>query len=413
MIYFLVFCISCIFIVLGLIKPSLALFWLKSISKNSRIISFFFYFGLAFFSIVLGVYTDTKAEDKNFTLVFGCICTSLVWLIAYMVHIKITQKNKLVAQDIKTQTTPNNTQNVKIHTEITNHTKEDKAQVENQNSTQDVEIHAETINHTENDTQKIKPSEAKHKKPRFMPTFIYNAKLEKEAITSLLQNGPEATFKSLAELEHINFDYTKIAAAVKKNIQAVLDIALADSYLSEKEEADIKQFLALAAYNLQADSILNRKLSQAIIIRNLLQKNVTPMFTTSPVLTSKNEVIIWYDEEEIKTTKMVRQYHAGSRGVSVKVAKGVYVRLGASKGHSESKEVLTSLGLGHVVITTKNVYIGAKLNKKIPLSKILSLEPYKNYLIIWAENNRGKPIYIMTKDAQFYANAITNAENWA
>jgi len=98
-----------------------------------------------------------------------------------------------------------------------------------------------------------------------------------------------------------------------------------------------------------------------------------------PFLLSKNEQIICnWDRAHIFSLKK-RYIHSGkSSGVSFRLAKGVYVRTGQGKGISTPVESMESLGLGSVVVTTKNLYYkdGSGHVKKLSTSNVIAVTPY-------------------------------------
>lgn len=217
----------------------------------------------------------------------------------------------------------------------------------------------------------------------------------------------------MISLEHVNNNPHSFKKTIDRNIEHFIHLALDDNYLSEQEEAHVREFAKIARFDLNDSTAESRSLlNRSIVIRNLIEGKVEPYFTKAPVLLSKGEMVIWYEDDcAIMMPKTVKEHRGGSRGVSIKIAKGVYYHMGQSRARTISKEVLSYKGKGYFVVTNKNVFVGA-INKKIPLSKIVYLEESSKGLIIWFDNH-AKPLYVVCSDQAFYINAIMNAYNWA
>ena len=69
-----------------------------------------------------------------------------------------------------------------------------------------------------------------------------------------------------------------------------------------------------------------------------------------------------------------REIHGRSAGSSVRVMKGMSVRVGASKGTPVESDVLTDRGPGTFAISTKHVFFHGERSFRIPLAKIVSAQ---------------------------------------
>ncbi|MET3891060.1 hypothetical protein ABIE41_002136 [Bosea sp. OAE506] len=70
-----------------------------------------------------------------------------------------------------------------------------------------------------------------------------------------------------------------------------------------------------------------------------------------------NERPIWFynNVQEIEQAQR-RRFVAGSRGVSIRMMKGVSFRLGATEGTSVRESYKKSVDVGNIILTTKNLY---------------------------------------------------------
>lgn len=128
-----------------------------------------------------------------------------------------------------------------------------------------------------------------------------------------------------------------------------------------------------------------------------------------PFLFSKNEQIICsWDRAHIFTLKK-RYIHSGrSSGISFRLAKGVYVRTGQGKGTSTPVEAMESLGLGSVVVTTKNLYYkdGSNRVKKLSTANVIAITPYIDAVGIEFERYLPLVIKVPTADLDILQMAI-------
>ena len=248
--------------------------------------------------------------------------------------------------------------------------------------------------------------------------YYSDAMQRKLAIEAYKAHGAEYAAAVIHALPIVKSGKESANVVTGKIFTSLINSVLADNYFSEEEERELTRLCELTG-GLNTQFVKNAdlaELTRARLVRNLLIGKVAPVFTANnfPIVLQKNEILIWgANNVEFITTKTERQFVAGSRGFNVRIAKGIYYRVGNSRGHTESKEVLDNLGKGFLVVSNKHIFINAtKLNKKIPLSKLISVTPYRGEVEICCEGNRGRPIYVKVPDSQFWANVIGNAQNW-
>ena len=112
---------------------------------------------------------------------------------------------------------------------------------------------------------------------------------------------------------------------------------------------------------------------------------------------------VTYAEMRVK-----REVAGRSVGMSVRVMKGVSVRTGASKGTPVETDVLTPRGSGTFAVSTKHVFFSGERSFRIPLNKIVSVQPARYGLEIVRDRASAQPEYfgITGADAEFVANLI-------
>lgn len=158
--------------------------------------------------------------------------------------------------------------------------------------------------------------------------------------------------------------------------------------------------------------------SQGLVPRNELKM----MYGEPPFIFQRGERLFFCDESvRIYETKTETSYKAGSRGVSVRIAKGLSYRIGNSldlpptdmggtglsyrignsRGKRIQEEVVDFKGIGTVAITTKNLYyLVDDRSVRIPLSKLVSVTQNGNEMELVKEATRPKPITFKFDDEQ-------------
>lgn len=107
--------------------------------------------------------------------------------------------------------------------------------------------------------------------------------------------------------------------------------------------------------------------------------------------------------------RVKREVVGRSAGASVRVAKGVSVRMGASKGTPVESDVLTPRGRGQFALSTKHIFFQGERSFRIPLNKVVSAQsiPGKGLEVV-RDRASALPEYfgIGGEDADFVATLI-------
>ncbi|MDE7180268.1 MAG: hypothetical protein K2N88_03620 [Muribaculaceae bacterium] len=195
-----------------------------------------------------------------------------------------------------------------------------------------------------------------------------------------------------------------------------IDRYLDDGIIDEAEERSVArfvQFTGLPQHVLNANHSLE-KVVQSKVLQDLLNGRVpAPRITISgnfPFMLSKNEQLIWlFRDVTLQMQKVRREMVGRSRGVSVRICRGVYYRTGGFKGHPVETTYMQRIGAGSVCLTDKNLYFHSPEKAlKIPFSKILSLDAYSNGLGLQKEGAREVPMFFENLNSWFCYNVIAN-----
>lgn len=202
-----------------------------------------------------------------------------------------------------------------------------------------------------------------------------------------------------------------VAAAWVSAVDAFLD----DGLLSEAEERSLvacKSAFLLSDADVDASGALTRTV-KAAVLRELLEGKIPERIVFDSAALGlnlqKTEQVVWaFPGTEYLEDKTRRQYVGGSQGVSIRIAKGLYYRTGAFKGHSISTLERVSHGKGMLVVTTKHLYFTGSKSFRIPLQKIVSYEAFSDGVGIMRDAQTAKPQVFITGDGWFTYNLLQN-----
>ena len=188
---------------------------------------------------------------------------------------------------------------------------------------------------------------------------------------------------------------------------------LEDGIIDEKEEeeaiSDYIKKTALEGTLALIGSSSYIRLIQSLVLRDLQEgkKSNRCTFSELPVLIGKTENVIWvYRNVTCYEEKSGRKYISGNSGVSMKICKGVYYRIGATKGHSVPYQYNDNLGIGLLIITSKNIIFSGYKPVKIPINKVISFTTFSDGIELFKEAANPKHYTFTGCDAWFIVNAI-------
>jgi hypothetical protein len=188
------------------------------------------------------------------------------------------------------------------------------------------------------------------------------------------------------------------------------DRALSDRRLTPEEEQELLELKR----NLQLsdnDVLTSQQDREEYFYCKLLwevENGILPEIE-SPVLLQKNEVChIAIDATRLETKVVTTGYTGGSRGVSIRIAKGVSYRVGGYRSRPIKEEV-TFRYPGSLVITSKRiVFMATEKGFSIPLNKLDSIDPYQDGIGF----QKGATYYLLTmKYPDLVGLIITSAVN--
>ncbi len=207
-----------------------------------------------------------------------------------------------------------------------------------------------------------------------------------------------------------------VSKSIDKGLVSILEERitnyLSDGVLDDEEENNVEQFIknsTLDGTETLNESNAYQKLIQSLILRDIQEGKKVDRCRIDglPILLGKQEQVLWvFKNVKGYEEKTGRKYVGASRGVSMKICKGVYYRVGASKGHSVDYQYQNELGKGIFIITNKNIYFIGEKQVKLAISKILSFKPYSDGIVLVKDGTNPKPYTFIGFDSWFIVNAM-------
>ncbi len=206
---------------------------------------------------------------------------------------------------------------------------------------------------------------------------------------------------------------TSITNSLLLVLSTRIDKYLSDGIIDNSEEEQINKFLEYSSLSNSISlykSSAYQKLVQSLILRDIqegkeIEKRI--LVRNLPVLLGKKEQLLWvFKDVKAYEEKTGRRYVGGSSGVSMRICKGVYYRVGATKGHPVEYQYQNDLGCGTFIITNKNLYFIGNKQVKMGISKVLSFKPYSDGIELVKDGATPKPYTFVGFDPWFVVNAI-------
>ena len=189
------------------------------------------------------------------------------------------------------------------------------------------------------------------------------------------------------ELELTQEDLKHIRAQA---YNAALRAARSDGVVTADEAmelAKLQQFLMIP------DSEISKSKRELAKLRllNEIQIGNPPAISVPNIILQKGEIAYWSEPAKLLEERVVsRRYEGGSRGVSLRIAKGVSYRIGAHRGQLISDKAIVPVSSGEFVTTNKRViFSGDAKSFNLRLDKLLDLNMYSNGVRL--TDDKGKP----------------------
>ena len=198
-----------------------------------------------------------------------------------------------------------------------------------------------------------------------------------------------------------------------------LDHFLDDSTLSEGEEERLLAFAnrnGLSQEELNLNGAFDRAL-KAKVLTDIVEGRVPIADIKGSLpfnLKKSEEVVHLFRSVRYLEERVHRTYVGGSHGVSIRVVRGLYYRVGAFKGTPIDTSQMEFVDSGLLLVTTQNLYYqGQRKGFRIPYSKIVSFTHYSDGIGLQREAASARPQILITGDGWFTCNLIENLAKMA
>lgn len=269
-----------------------------------------------------------------------------------------------------------------------------------------------TIASSDEDTEKTSSDEAsKEKVPiKSYPKF-------KEATDTI-----KKSIMAKVPYEAINSQLKILPVDLRKEcfLGALLSALNEYNLMLEIPNGTEKYIDALAAkMNIPEDTLASKSqyvdFTKSLIVQDILH-GITPHRATlvrNPINFQKGEIVIWPFVGVVLYEEVVKRQSVGaSRGLSIRVASGIYYRVGAFKGEPLATSSFQPKHSGSLIITNKNVYFySIQKSIRLPYEKIMSFVPFEDGIGIQPDRMNAKTIYIKGLDGRFAFNIVSNIRN--
>ena len=224
--------------------------------------------------------------------------------------------------------------------------------------------------------------------------------VEQKSVLSCVRMSPSTTVKESIDNHLLSY------------VEKKIDDALSDGLIDHDEESyliKMTQEFDLYDTSLLQNSSHYQRMIKALLLRDIYEgKPLTRVtFNNVPIVLGKTEQLVWVEPlARAFVEKTKRTYVGKSSGVSVRVCKGVYYRMGVSKGYPIDQQYQSPLGLGFLFITTKNLIFYGEKSIKIPINKIISYTEYSDGIGLVKDGANPQTYSLIGCDVWFVINAI-------
>lgn len=254
-----------------------------------------------------------------------------------------------------------------------------------------------------------KECETKHDSGKAEIMFLIKTAVHNTSAVSSLKTASE----EIAEKHLIR--KSEVPAIVIEGWERAVEGAFDDGVLTEEEESnlvEIQKHFGLDRTDLNQNRAYT-KLVKGSVLRELLNGRIPERMSVKgnlPFNLQKDEKLVWiFQGVQYYEQKTRRHYEGGSRGVSIRVAKGVYFRTGGFRAHPVETTENAHIGTGILALTNKHLYFtGGAKSFRVAYKKIVSFEPYSDGIGIQREATTAKPQTFITSDGWFTYNLAIN-----
>lgn len=226
----------------------------------------------------------------------------------------------------------------------------------------------------------------------------------------------EAQLGAIAGRAHVPESHLR--ESLVRGWEEAVDHFLDDGDLNADEEDRLVGFQS--RFRLSQDELDKRgkflRLAKAGILRDLLNGKAPARVTVEgslPFNFLKDEQVIWlFNDVDYFEDRTRTRFVGGSHGASVRIAKGVYYRVGAFQGEPVTRTERVQVDRGMLAVTNKHLYFGGSAKSfRIKHEKIVSIMPFADGVGVVKDAASARPQIFVTGDGWFTCNLLSNVRN--
>lgn len=230
-------------------------------------------------------------------------------------------------------------------------------------------------------------------------------------LAAKIKENPGQATKMLNTIEE-----EKRAETAAYAVKLVMHDFLEDDLLSEQEEETINSFINSSNFSVNEldtyEGVMSLMKASALrhVLNGQVPENIPDFRMPIHFNYMKSEEMVWaFSNVQYYKEVTRRSYQGGHQGFSVRVAKGLYYRTGAFKGHPVEEKNMEYQYTGIMVLTTKHIYFGSHVNMfRVKYNKIVAFTPYDDGLGIMKDTQRAKPMVFKLQDGWMAYNLVIN-----
>ncbi len=235
---------------------------------------------------------------------------------------------------------------------------------------------------------------------------IPNEKLIKE-LRPVVQKLADQYFAGELSIEEfqrstntITKKYSNLQDIYLESLSKAADSYLSDGILSDEERKRYDTYtdtLKLPLGNLPSkyDDSNILKVCQLGFLSDIKNGKKPEVTVNAPIVLKSKEYYVWvYPNVTAYEEKTKSEWVGRSSGISVRICKGVYYKVGQSRGHKVETSYMTPTTSGYLIVTNQNLILYSSLKSiKVPIKKIISLIPYSDGVEVQRETNTKRLIF--------------------
>lgn len=226
----------------------------------------------------------------------------------------------------------------------------------------------------------------------------------------------EERLTKVAKSNHVPI--SRVPRALVGGWEQAVDHFLEDGHLDPTEEEHLTRFrtdFSLTQDQLDVGGAYTRLVKGAVLrdILNGIMPDRVDVKGNLPFNFQQIEKLVWlFPAVKYFECRSRRQYVGGSHGMSFRIAKGVYYRVGAFKGHAIETTESVHIGTGLLGVTNRHIYFSCDCKSfRIRHDKIVSIAPYSDGVELHRDAATARPQSFVTGDGWFTYNLLKNVAN--